>query len=137
MNEYKDSIHKMTSLIEEETSDVFDETHYTTPKTADDSVFDDFSQLNVDENVDKKYQALNETIDELTSENEELVEKVLHLEDELKCESKSKQCEYSEFRRTCRKIRRSIRHGDYGGAVSIAEEWCCDVPSDYTSDEDG
>jgi len=123
------------TLLENGTSDVFD-THSTIPKTADDSVFDDFSQLSVVENVDKKYRVLNETIDELTSENEALAEKVWSLERELKCERKSNQHEYSGFRSACRKIRGQIRNGEANTAVSIAEEWCGDVPSDYTSDED-
>ena len=123
-------------ILENGTPVPLEETYSIIPKSQDDTVFDEFAQLNVDENVDKKYQELEKVIDELTNENDNLKLKLRKAERELKDEREFIQYKYAEIRKDCRRIRGQIRNGEANTAVSIAEEWCGDVPSDYTSDED-
>jgi hypothetical protein len=79
---------------------------------------------------------LEEVNDELTNDNDKLKLRLRKAERELKYERVSIQYKYAEFRKDCRRICGQIRNGEANTADSITEEWCGDVPSDYTSDED-
>ena len=122
------------ALLDNGSSDVFEETSSTITKPTGDS-----SQLNVT-TMERKVIAMVEvavetamtTIDELKKEKEQLESKLRDVEYDLKEARNSKEYQYTKFRLACREIIGQIRNGEAGTAVSIAEGWC----PDYTSDED-